>query len=116
MSDIMNEFVGGHQELDLDDVLLSEADPIVRNHLRELQETMLDDDGKGKPAKRTLKRRRSNSGMSAKTVEAHMDAYDKAGMQWWATTLCTRENTMHFPGLLELTPRERDRRSKFSAA
>ena len=97
----MHSFHGGHSALDVDDVLLSESSPVIRQYLRSLEPVHAG------TSRRTLKRQRSGgSSMSDRAQDQHCDAYTKQGLDWWKKVICTEPNMQAWPGLRALTHRQ----------
>ena len=111
---LMDSFMHGHRQIDLDSVLLPESHELIRERLFKLAElTACSSDGLAKP-RRQLKRRKScwtkilaePRPMGPATVRMHMAAFEAAGRDWWRATIQTASNLKLFPGLAELTQRE----------
>ena len=109
---IMNCIVGNHTARPLDAYLLPESHPIIVGRLRAVSGEVTTGGSGGamnryRAPKRALSDPDKPTPRTEKAVGMHFDAYERAGVDWWAGGI-TEADFDVFPGLRELTEREKE--------
>lgn len=109
-SDIMQRLAGG-QLASLDDYLLHEQHPLVRQEARQAEVTTLMREGKMEEALLASggvmpKRPRRQAASTSKWPSRHIAQFEAQGFEWWSRTWPSDATLIVFPGLYALAPRQ----------